>query len=153
MHPSTQAVISSFQQLLQQSALSKIQLQKNHQRPFDLIMEYSLMVRVTKQNDPQNSLFIYHVIGKENLLESNKSWVLLGRMDSNQVQFGERFSASISPLFNKRWWSNPRWSTFPIFKHLNWSWDPKITTQATQRIPMQQRPSKRFFRSLIDHGN
>ena len=41
------------------------------------------------------------MIGKENLLESNKSWVLLGRMDSNQVQFGERFSASISPLFNK----------------------------------------------------
>ena len=50
-----------------------------------------LMVRVTQQNDPQNSHFINHVIGKENLLESNKSWVLLGRMDSNQVQFGERF--------------------------------------------------------------
>ena len=44
--------------------------------------------------------FLNHVIGKENLLESNKSWVLLGRMDSNQVQFGERFSASISPLFS-----------------------------------------------------
>ena len=28
MHPSTQAVISSFQQLLKQSAVSKIQLQK-----------------------------------------------------------------------------------------------------------------------------
>ena len=103
MHPSTPAVISSFQQLLKQSAVSKIQLKKKYQRPFDLIMEYMLMVRVTQQNDPQNSLFINHVIGKENLLESNKSWVLLGRMDSNQVQFGERFSASISPLFNKRW--------------------------------------------------
>ena len=100
MHPSTQAVISSFQQLLKQSAVSKIQLQKKYyQRSFDLIM----ILRVTQQNDPQNSLFINHVIGKENLLESNKSWVLLGRMDSNQVQFGERFSASISPLFNKRW--------------------------------------------------
>ena len=104
MHPSTQAVISSFQQLLKQSAFSKIQLKKkDYQRPVDLIIEYMLMVRVTQQNDTQNSPFINHVIGKENLLESNKSWVLLGRMDSNQVQFGERFSASISPLFNKRW--------------------------------------------------
>ena len=56
MHPSTQAVISSFQQLLKQSAVSKIQLQKkyyNYQRSFDLIM----ILRVTQQNDPQNSLF------------------------------------------------------------------------------------------------
>ena len=50
-----------------------------------------MILRVTHQNDPQNRHFINHVIGKENLLESDKSWVLLERMDSNQVQFGERF--------------------------------------------------------------
>ena len=143
MHPSTQAVISSFQQLLKQSAVSKIQLQKKYyQRSFDLIM----ILRVTQQNDPQNSLFINHVIGKENLLESNKSWVLLGRMDSNQVQFGERFSASISPLFNKRWWSNPRWSIFPIFEHFNWSWDPKnYFTNNTKTIQALLQESERLY--------
>ena len=70
MHPSTQAVISSFQQLLKQSTVSKIQLQKKYyQRSFDLIM----ILRVTQQNDPQNSLFINHVIGKEICLNAIKA--------------------------------------------------------------------------------
>ena len=90
--------------------------------------------------------FLNHVIGKENLLESNKSWVLLGRMDSNQVQFGERFSASISPLFSIKGGEAILDDQYFLFSNTLTEVEiRKITSQTTQR------PSKRFFRSLRDY--